>query len=53
VIERSRDLSQLVILGIFTKGVSAQLLARQIEVLEGVAAGVDITFHRDDRSDYG
>lgn len=52
VAEKSRDLSQLVILGIYTKGVAlAQLLARQIEILEGVAVPVgalDITFYRDD-----
>lgn len=52
VVERSRDLSALVILGIYTRGVSlAQLLARQIEMLEGVSVPVgalDITFYRDD-----
>jgi pyrimidine operon attenuation protein/uracil phosphoribosyltransferase len=57
VVERSRDLSQLVILGIYTKGVSlAQMLARQIEVLEGVPVPVgalDITFYRDDLDQIG
>ena len=57
VVERSRDLSQLVILGIYTKGVSlAQMLARQIEVLEGVSVPVgalDITFYRDDLDQIG
>jgi pyrimidine operon attenuation protein/uracil phosphoribosyltransferase len=57
VVEKSRDLSQLVILGIYTKGVSlAQLLARQIEVLEGVSVPVgalDITFYRDDLDQIG
>lgn len=52
VIERSRDLSQLVILGIHTRGVTlAQMLARQIEILEEVSVPVgalDITFYRDD-----
>ncbi len=52
VIERSRDLSNLGILGIYTKGVVlAKNLARQIEVLEGVTVPVgalDITFYRDD-----
>lgn len=52
VVERSRDLDQLVILGIYTRGVFlAQLLARQIEVLEEVSVPVgalDITFYRDD-----
>ena len=41
VVERSRDLSELVILGIYTKGVSlAQQLARQIEILEGISVPV-------------
>ena len=57
VVERSRDLTQLVILGIYTKGVSlAQLLARQIEMLEGVVVPVgalDITFYRDDLDQIG
>lgn len=57
VVEKSRDLSQLVILGIYTKGVSlAQLLARQIEVLERVQVPVgalDITFYRDDLDQIG
>jgi pyrimidine operon attenuation protein/uracil phosphoribosyltransferase len=52
IVERSRDLSQLVLLGIYTRGVPlAQLLARQIEALEGVAVPVgalDITLYRDD-----
>lgn len=57
VVEKSRDLSQLVILGIYTRGVSlAQLLARQMEVLEGVSVPVgalDITFYRDDLDQIG
>lgn len=52
IVERSRDLSRLVLLGIYTRGVPlAKLLARQIEVLEGVKVSVgalDITFYRDD-----
>ncbi len=52
IVERTRDLSQLVFLGIYTRGVPlAQLLARQIEALEGVTIPVgslDITFYRDD-----
>ncbi len=52
VIEQAGDLSQLVLVGIYTRGVSlAQLLARQIEVLEQVSVPVgalDITFYRDD-----
>ncbi len=57
VVERSRDLSELVILGIYTRGLPlAQQLARQIEVLEGVAVpvgGLDITFYRDDLDQIG
>lgn len=57
VVEKSRDLSELVILGIYTRGVFlAQLLARQIEVLEGVPVPVgalDITFYRDDLDQIG
>lgn len=57
VVERSRDLSQLVVVGIYTRGVVlAQLLARQIEVLEGVSVPVgalDITFYRDDLDQIG
>lgn len=52
VIEKSGDLSQLVLLGIYTRGVFlAELLANQIEVLEGVKVAVgaiDVTFYRDD-----
>lgn len=52
VVEKSRDLSDLVILGIHTRGVFlAQLLARQIEMLEGISVSMgalDITFYRDD-----
>jgi pyrimidine operon attenuation protein/uracil phosphoribosyltransferase len=57
VVERSRDLSGLVILGIYTKGVSlADLVARQIEILEGISVPVgalDITFYRDDLDSIG
>jgi pyrimidine operon attenuation protein/uracil phosphoribosyltransferase len=52
MVEKSRNLSQLVLLGIYTRGVTlAELLARQIESLEGVRVPVgalDITFYRDD-----
>jgi pyrimidine operon attenuation protein/uracil phosphoribosyltransferase len=52
VVERAGDLSNLVLLGIYTRGVPlATLLARQIEVLEQVQVPVgslDITFYRDD-----
>lgn len=51
-IESSRDLSKLVLLGIYTRGVPlAHLLAQQIEMLEQVKVPVgalDITFYRDD-----
>lgn len=57
VVEKSRDLSELVILGIYTKGVSlADLVARQIEILEGISVPVgalDITFYRDDLDSIG
>ncbi|MGK7873920.1 MAG: bifunctional pyr operon transcriptional regulator/uracil phosphoribosyltransferase PyrR [Xenococcaceae cyanobacterium] len=52
VVEKSGDLSGLVLLGIYTRGVLlAQLLANQIEVLEQVKVPVgalDVTFYRDD-----
>ncbi|PAX51553.1 bifunctional pyr operon transcriptional regulator/uracil phosphoribosyltransferase PyrR [Brunnivagina elsteri] len=52
IIERTRDLSQLALLGIYTRGVPlAELLARQIEVLEGISVlvgALDITLYRDD-----
>lgn len=52
VIEKSGDLSQLVLLGIYTRGVPlAHLLAQQIELLEGIkvpVGAIDITFYRDD-----
>lgn len=54
IIERSGDVSNLVLLGIFTRGVPlAELLAQQIQALEGVTVPVghlDITFWRDDLS---
>lgn len=57
IIERTRDLSQLVLLGIFTRGVPlAELLARQIEAMEGIRVPVgalDITFYRDDLDQIG
>lgn len=52
VVEKSRDLSQLVLLGIYTRGVIlANLLAQQIAALENVNVAVgalDVTFYRDD-----
>lgn len=57
IVEKTRDLSQLVLIGIYTRGVPlAQLLARQIEALEGVSVSVgalDITFYRDDLDQIG
>jgi pyrimidine operon attenuation protein/uracil phosphoribosyltransferase len=57
VVERSGDLSDLVLLGIYTRGVNlAHLLARQIEALEQVQVPVgalDITFYRDDLDSIG
>lgn len=52
IVERSADLSQIILLGIHTRGVPlAHLLAKQIEILENtsVAVGaIDVTFYRDD-----
>jgi pyrimidine operon attenuation protein / uracil phosphoribosyltransferase len=52
IVERAGDLTQLVLIGIYTRGVPiAELLAKQIEVLEQVkvpVGAIDITFYRDD-----
>jgi pyrimidine operon attenuation protein / uracil phosphoribosyltransferase len=52
IVEKSGDLSKLVLLGIYTRGVPlAERLADQIETLEGVKVpwgAIDITFYRDD-----
>lgn len=52
VVERCRQLDQLVVLGVLTRGLPlAKLLAQQIEHLEQVQVPVgalDITFYRDD-----
>ncbi len=52
IVERSGDLSDLVLVGIYTRGVPlATMIAKQIEILEQkkVAIGsLDITFYRDD-----
>jgi pyrimidine operon attenuation protein/uracil phosphoribosyltransferase len=57
VIERADDLSQLVLIGIYTRGLPlAQLLAKQIEILEQVqvpVGAIDITFYRDDLDQIG
>ena len=52
LIEKSGDLSQLVMLGIYTRGVPlAYLIAQQIELLEQIkvpVGAIDVTFYRDD-----
>lgn len=52
VIEKSGDLSRIVLLGIYTRGVPlAEMIAQQIEQLENVrvpVGAIDITFYRDD-----
>lgn len=57
VVEKSRDLSKLLLLGLQTRGVPlAQRLASQIELLEQVQVPVgalDITFYRDDLDKIG
>jgi len=54
IVERS---SKLALVGIYTRGVNlAELLARQIEMLEGVSVlvgALDITFYRDDLDSIG
>jgi pyrimidine operon attenuation protein / uracil phosphoribosyltransferase len=57
VVEKARDLSKLAVLGIYTRGFPlAQMMARQIELLEGIhvpVGGLDITFYRDDLDQIG
>ncbi|MDV2998750.1 MAG: Bifunctional protein PyrR [Chroococcopsis gigantea SAG 12.99] len=52
IIEKNQDLSKLVLVGIYTRGVPlARTLAGQIEILEGVlppVGAIDVTFYRDD-----
>lgn len=52
IIEKNNDLSQVVLLGIYTRGVPlARQIAQQIEVLEQVkvpVGAIDVTFYRDD-----
>ena len=52
VIEKSGNVSDIILLGIHTRGVPlAYLLAQQIELLEGVkvpVGAIDVTFYRDD-----
>ena len=57
IVERTEDLSQLVLLGIHTRGVPlANVLTEQIQRLENVSVPVgalDITFYRDDLDKIG
>ena len=57
IVEKYGDLENLVLLGIYTKGVPlAELIAHQIEVLEQIKVPVgalDITFYRDDLDQVG
>ena len=52
IVETSGDLSKIVLLGIYTRGVPlAHLIAKQIEMLENTSISVgaiDVTFYRDD-----
>ena len=52
LIEKSGDLSELVLLGIYTRGVPlAHLIAQQVEMLEQIkvpVGAIDVTFYRDD-----
>jgi pyrimidine operon attenuation protein/uracil phosphoribosyltransferase len=57
IVEKYGDLENLVLLGIYTKGVPlAEFLAHQIEILEQIKVPVgalDITFYRDDLDQVG
>jgi pyrimidine operon attenuation protein / uracil phosphoribosyltransferase len=57
IVERAGDLSKLVLLGIYTRGVPlAKTLAEQIVVLENLqvpVGAIDITFYRDDLDTLG
>jgi pyrimidine operon attenuation protein / uracil phosphoribosyltransferase len=57
IVERSGDLSKLVLLGIYTRGVPlAKTLCEQIQILEKVEiplGAIDITFYRDDLDTIG
>ena len=52
IIEKSGDLSEIILLGIHTRGVPiANMLAQQIELLEDIkvpVGAIDVTFYRDD-----
>lgn len=57
IVERSGDLSKLVLLGIYTRGVPlAKTLCEQIHILEKIEVpmgAIDITFYRDDLDTIG
>lgn len=57
VIEKSPDITQLVLIGIYTRGFPlAELIAQQIKLLEGIdvpVGGLDVTFYRDDLDQIG
>jgi pyrimidine operon attenuation protein/uracil phosphoribosyltransferase len=57
IVERSGDLSKLVLLGIYTRGVPlAKVLVDQINLLEKIQVplgAIDITFYRDDLDTIG
>ncbi len=57
IVERAHDLSQLLLLGIHTRGVPlAKLIADQITILENYSVSVgalDVTFYRDDLDQIG
>lgn len=52
IIEKSGNLSEVILLGIHTRGVPlAKMLAQQIEILEQISVpvgAIDVTFYRDD-----
>jgi pyrimidine operon attenuation protein / uracil phosphoribosyltransferase len=52
IVEKSGELSEIILLGIHTKGVPlAYLIAKQIEMLENISlpvGAIDVTFYRDD-----
>jgi len=57
IVEKAGDLSELALLGIYTRGVPlAHIIAKQIELLEDIDVAVgalDITFYRDDLDKIG
>lgn len=57
IVEKAGDLSELALLGIYTRGVPlAHIIAKQIELLEDIdvpVGALDITFYRDDLDKIG